>query len=104
MVAGQGKGPCPDYVTLVGVPCCVDFFWPCADDVEEIDMRQLHVCGAHAREGLAGDGLVPLEDDTITGLLVLLLGLLVTLRFKKERLTYKKKTKKQEYKNDAHYS
>ena len=86
------------------MPLCVDIVWPCANDLEEIKTRQLHVCGTHAREGLAGDGLVPLEDDTITGLLVLLLGLLVTLRFKKERLTYKKKNKKQEYKNDAHYS
>ena len=71
LCAGQGKGPCPDYVTLVGVPRCADIVWPCTDDLEEIDTRQLHVCGAHAREGLA--------DEGITGLLVALLGLLVTL-------------------------
>ena len=61
-----------------GVPRCVNIVWPCTDDLEEIETRQLHVCGAHAREGLA--------DEGITGLLVALLGLLVTLRFKKERL------------------
>ena len=75
MCAGQGKDPCPGYVAHVGVVRCDDII---VDDLEEIKALGLQVGGGHACEGLAG--VVPLEDDGIAGLLVALLGLLVTLR------------------------
>ena len=67
------------------------------DYVKDHQSVGLHLHRVQSSEGLAGLGLH--DNGSITGLLVGLLGLLVALGFKKERLSQDNKKTNQENKN-----